>query len=436
MRNWPDKLLITSIILLLAVQACQKVDVEYGEPDYENDPDVAYYENFKTVVETYKVDSFRTSSANLFTIGYHIDPYVGVTTAASFAELRLPGGNPVANARVVFDSLQLILVPNGQFYGDSTQQVTLNVFRLAQSIRNKEETGFYNTSSFALAERIGSKTMNLAGKTGSSISIRLSDALGQELLEKFVTSSTEVSDSSNFHQYFKGICIAADSSVTNTVAAFSNSDQVLMRLTYHENALYPTYKQIDFSFNSDRQFSRIQMRTTSPDLTAVIPGRAQLLSSTETGGKSFLHNSFGSYIKINFPTLMTLKENHPYMRVLRAVMIITPLSESQVFPYRLPAAINLYSTDQTNTPVSVFTNNDASNPTLLTGDLVVDRLYGKNTFYSYDITNFINSKLAEGAFSQSALLLTPSSGGFGNGFDRLIIQGEKAVQLKLYVLGL
>jgi hypothetical protein len=436
MRNWTNRFLIVTVFLVIVLQACEKVDVEYGEPDYANDPNVVYYDNFKTVVDTYKVDSFRTSGANLFTVGYHIDPNVGVTTAASYAELQLPGENPVANASVVFDSLQLILVPNGRFYGDSTKPLTLNIFRLAQNIRNREATGFYNTSSFTLAERIGSKTVTLSGKTGSSVSIRLSDALGQELLEKFVTSSTEVSDSSNFQQYFKGICIEADSTVTNTVAAFSNTDQVLMRLTYHEKGLFATYKQIDFSFNSERQFSRIQMRTTSPDLAAVIPNRTQLLNSSVTGGKSFLHNSFGSYIKINFPTLLTLKESHPYMRVLKAMMIITPTSESQLFPYRLPPAVNLYSTDQTNTPVAVFTNNDPSNPVLLTGDLVVDQLYGKNTYYSYDITNFINSKLAEGTFSQSALLLTPSSGGFGTGFDRLMIQGDKAVQIKLYVLGL
>lgn len=437
MRKWPESFLVLMFVLLTVMQACQKIDVDYGEPDYTNDPDVTYYDNFKSETATYIVDSFSTSNLQLFTIGYHNDPFTGVTTAASYAELQLPGENPVANASVVFDSLQLILVPKGTFYGDSTQPLTLNVFRLAENIRSKTTTDFYNTSSFALADQIGSKTINLTNKTGSAVSIRLSDAVGQELLEKFVTSSIEVSDSSNFYQYFKGICITADSTVTSTVTSFgSNTESVLMRLTYHEKGLYPTYKNIDFGFTSGRQFSRIQMRTTSANLASMIPGKSQLLSSTVTGGNSYLHNSLGAYIKINFPTLLTLKEEHPYMRVLKAVMIIKPKVETWTFPYRLPAAVNLYSTDQTNTPLAVFTNNDASNPVLLTGDLVIDQLYGKNTYYSYDITGFINNKLAEGQFSQSAILLTPSSGGFGNGFDRLIIQGGNSVQLKLYVLGL
>jgi hypothetical protein len=437
MRKWPESFLMLMFVLLMVMQACQKIDVDYGEPDYTNDPNVTYYDNFKSKTATYIVDSFSTSDLQLFTIGYHKDPYIGVTTAASYAELQLPGENPVANASVVFDSLQLILVPKGTFYGDSTQPLTLNVFRLAENIRSKTTTVFYNTSTFALADKIGSKTINLTNKTGSVVSIRLSDAVGQELLDKFVTSSIEVSDSSNFYQYFKGLCISADSTVTNTVASFgSTTEQVLMRLTYHEKGLYATYKNIDFGFTSGRQFSRIQVRTTNTNLSSVIPGISQLLSSTVTGGNSYLHTSLGSYIRINFPTLLTLKEEHPYMRVLKAVMIIKPKNETWAFSYRLPAAVNLYSTDQTNIPIAVFTDNDASNPTLLTGDLVVDQLYGKNTYYSYDITSFINSKIAEGQFSQSALLLTPSSGGFGNGFDRLIIQGENSVQLKLYVLGL
>jgi hypothetical protein len=437
MRKWPESFLVLLFVLLFTIQACQKIDVDYGEPDYTNDPNVTYYDNYKSEVATYKVDSFATSNTQVFTVGYHNDPSIGVTTAASYAELQLPGENPVANASVVFDSLQLILVPKGTFYGDSTQPLTLNVFRLAENIRSKTTTDFYNTSTFTLADQIGSKTIHLTNKAGSVVSIRLSDAVGQELLDKFVTSSIEVSDSSNFYQYFKGICITVDSTVTNTVTSFgSNAESVLMRLTYHEKGLYPTYKNLDFGFTNGRQFSRIQVRTTNANLSSVIPDISQLLSSTVTGGNSYLHTSLGSYIRINFPTLLTLKEEHPYMRVLKAVMIIKPKTETWTLPYRLPPAVNLYSTDQTNTPVAVFTTNDASNPTLLTGDLVIDQLYGKNTYYSYDITSFINSKIAEGQFSKSALLLTPSSGGFGNGFDRLIIQGENSVQLKLYVLGL
>lgn len=422
---------------LFMIQSCQKVDIEFAEPDYTNDPNVTYYANYETETGTYKVDSFVTSASQLFTVGYHNDSYMGVTTAASFAELQLPGENPVANAGVVFDSLQLLLVPKGSFYGDSAVPFTFNVYRLTQNIRSKTSADFYNTSSFDhAAEKIGSQTVQLSNKTGTTVSIRLSDALGQELLNKFVTSAVEVSDSSNFYQYFKGICIAADSTSTKAVTSFSGGTETLMRLTYHEKGLYTTYKHIDFVYTNARQFNRIRFRTTNSNLSAAVAGKAQLLSSEVTGGYSYLNSSFGSYIRIGFPTLLALKEKHPSLRVLSAVMLVKPYAGSWALPYRLPPALNLYSTDAGNLPIASFTNNDASNPVLLTGDLVIDQLYGKNTYYSYDITSFINAKIAEGQFSQSAVLIAPASSGFNDGFNRLMLQGKNSVQLKLYVLAL
>lgn len=437
MRIWTVLCWAIWSVLFVLLHSCQKADVYYGEPDYTNDPDVTFYNNFETETGTYKVDSFVTSGKQLFTVGYHNDVFMGVTTAASFAELQLPGENPVANAGVVFDSLQLILVPNGNFYGDSTVPFTFNVFRLSQNIRSKTDVNFYNSSSFTyMADKIGSQTVNLSNKTGNALSVRMSDALGKELLEKFVTSAVEVSDSSNFYQYFKGIYITADSVTTKAVASFSSGTGTLMRLTYHEKGLYASYKHLDFAYTNNRQFNRIQFRATNPNLSAVVTGKSQLLDSEVTGGYSYLNSSFGSYIRVGFPSLLTLKEKHPNMRVLSAVMLVKPHSSTWTLPYRLPAAVNIYSTDNTNMPVTAFTNNDASNPVLLTGNLVIDQLNGKDTYYSYDITSFVNSKIAEGQFSKSAILLAPATSGFNDGFHRLILQGENSIQLKLYVLGL
>ncbi|MFY7840955.1 MAG: DUF4270 family protein [Lacibacter sp.] len=437
MCKWTVQFCATLFVWLLLLQSCQKVDIDFAEPDYTNDPDVTYYNNFETETGTYKVDSFVTSGSSLFTIGYNNDPYMGVTTATSYAELQLPGANPVANASVVFDSLQLLLIPKGNFSGDSSVPFTFNVYRLSQNIRNKTSVDYYNTSSFAhYSEKIGSQTVNLSNKTGTTVAVRLSDALGQELLDKFVTSAIEVSDSSNFYEYFKGICIAADSSSTKAVTSFSSGTETLVRLTYHEKGLYTTYKHLDFVYTNSRQFNRIQFRTTTTNLAAAVSGKSQLLSSEVTGGYSYLNSCFGSYIRIGFPTLLTLKEKNPDIRVLNAKLIVRPHSSTWASPFQLPSSLYLYSTDNTNLPVAAFTNNDASNPVMLTGDLVIDKLYGKDTYYSYDVTTFINAKIAEGQFSQSAILLAPASGSFNDGFHRFILQGDNSVQLQLYVLGL
>ena len=143
-------------------------------------------------------------------------------------------------------------------------------------------------------------------------------------------------------------------------------------------------------------------------------------------------------IKISFPDLLTLKELHPYIKIMKAVLLVKPDSRSSVFPYLLPAELNLYTTDETNVLISGIYDGNTT-PALQTGSLYIDALYGENTSYSYDITSFINTKLAEGQFSKSALLLSPSVSSLDAGPQRLIVNDETAgrsVQLKLYVLGL
>ena len=121
----------------------------------------------------------------------------------------------------------------------------------------------------------------------------------------------------------------------------------------------------------------------------------------------------------------------------KAILQIKPDYRSMVFPYQLPQTLSLYSTDQNNA-LSAGTFDDGTT-TLQTGNLVIDNLYGQNTYYSYDITTFINTKITEGQFSTSALLLHPMLSSYDAGTQRLILHdqaGNQSVQLKLYVLGL
>ena len=142
-------------------------------------------------------------------------------------------------------------------------------------------------------------------------------------------------------------------------------------------------------------------------------------------------------VKINIPDLLSLKELHPFVQVLKAELILRPAPGTYSYPYQLPPALSLYSTDESNALTAQLT--DASGQSTLTGDLVIDLLYGEQTFYSFDITSFIKSVISEGQFSKSALMLTASSGTSETSLERLVINDQtlaKGIQLKLHVLGL
>jgi hypothetical protein len=427
------------LLLLLAV-SCQKVDISFGASPSATDPNVTFFDNYSTSIATAKPDSFISSSHSVMSIGYHYDSVFGVVKAGSFAQISFPSTNPVLYKQVTFDSLELIIKPSGSFYGDSTTPMKINVYRLTQNIRNAaNDDVYYNTTAFNYdPSAIGSQLVSLNGKTGTGIHIRLSNALGQEWLTKFTTNDDAISSAEKFVDYFRGIYVTSDSVVTKSLAYFNiPQDSMLIRMSYHENSIYAIPKQFDFSYTAAKQFNTISFRHTTTAFASFVNNKKQLIESTAAGNKAYLNNNLGSSIRITFPDLLNLKELHPYIKVVKAVLVIKPDVKSRTFPYQLPANLLLYTTDDTNLPLTGVYEPGTSS--LLTGNLVVDQLYGENTYYSYDITGFINTKISDGEFSKTALLLYPSVTSFDGSIQRLIVDDQtngKSVQLKLYVLGL
>lgn len=429
-------------ITLIILASCEKVNVTFGAEVLETDPNITYFDNYKVDVATFKYDSFRTNSNEEFVMGYHFDPVFGIVKAGTFAQVSLPSTNTIGGTTlpVVYDSLELIIKRSGELYGDSSRPIRINIYQLTENINNSSGDYYYNTSSFSYNPApIGQQTISLYGRAGTSIHIKLSDVLGQDLFAKFKNKSDEISTQEKFINYFKGIYLNTDSVITNSLAYFSVlDDSALIRLTYHENGTYPEKKQLDFTYTKDRQFNNISFRHLNPNFSAFINKKAQVIPSSSSGDQSFLNSNLGSAVRITFPTLLNLKELYPYIKVVRAILVVKPDSASYSFPYQLPASLNLYSTDATNTlGLGIYYSDYTSG--LQTGNLFIDYLYGENTNYIYDITSFINTKITDGQFSTSALLLYPSLDNLDGGIQRLIVNNKNnkhSIQLKLYVLGL
>ncbi|MFT3904635.1 MAG: hypothetical protein QM727_15795 [Niabella sp.] len=71
----------------------------------------------------------------------------------------------------------------------------------------------------------------------------------------------------------------------------------------------------------------------------------------------------------------------------------------------------------------------------------IDNVYPENSSYTFDITYFVNLKLAKGLSSKSKLLLSPTQSSNDAAIQRLIVNNQQSsspspMQLKLYVLGL
>lgn len=435
------KLLLSFSILLYVLAGCTKTDINFTDNGTDNDPNIVYYDNYPVEIATYKVDSFLSSGHSVFTVGYHADPIFGKINAASYTEIELPTENPLKNQNVTFDSLVVVLQPNGSYYGDTTLPVHLTVKRLTENIKNEDDDNndYYSPRTFSTETTLlGQKTTVIRPSKDTLISIRLPYATGLDLFQKLKSDAAEIQDNASFIKYFKGLRIGVDTLLTNTLYYFlTHSSGVIMRLHYRLNGTVSIEKTLNFYSNLNKQYNYIHVNQPSGIYSIFTPFKRQLKSSSLTGNKAYLNSNAGSYIKVSFPNLLTLKELYPYVKVLKAELIIKPSPGSYSSPYQLPPVLNLYTTDDDNRPLQMLS--DPSGQYELTGNLIIDNLYGVETKYSYDITSYLKSLIDAGEFSRSALLLTPPSIFTDASVNRLVVNNQQlsnSIQLKLYVLGL
>lgn len=428
------------ILLICLVTGCRKTDILLEDETDLSDPAITYYDNYPVNLSTFKTDTFITSGHSVFTIGYHPDACFGNVEGASYSEILLPDANPIKGQPVIFDSIDLVLVPGGNYYGDTTRPVHFTVNRLTENISNiNEDTRYYNVRRFSTDPvAIGTRSLVIRPNKDTAVRIRLSDALGLELFQKLKTNAAEIQSQSAFRQYLKGIRIGVDTSLTRSLYYFPiPSDSMLIQLHYRLNGVTYTEKTLDFKINASVQYNYLNSDLQYSPLQVFTGYKKQLKASSLTGHRAYLNGNLGTMIKINIPDLLTLKEKYPYMSVLKAELIIRPAPGTYSYPYTLPEALYLYSTDEGNTLQTQLT--DATAQAALTGDLSIDELYGEKTFYSYDITSFIKSVISEGQFSKMSLMLTGVTGTTDTKLERLVINDQtmnQGIQLKLYVLGL
>jgi hypothetical protein len=434
---------ITRIIFLLAVLAifflagCQKPSINFGNSFTNTNPtNIIVVDTFSVDISTVLVDSFQTSGSGSLLLGRYQDSAFGKITAGSFLEVAPPLNLPTISNLAGYDSLVLILRPNKTFYGDTTQKQRYIVSQLASIIQlPPTQPVFYNISSIPYdPSPLGSAdvtvnpglpfTSQLARDT---FKIRLSDTRGQEIFRMLLNKSDTVRNTNYFMAYFKGLYISPDSNSLGAVYGFR--DSVIMRLYYHEPGVFLNYKFADFLVNNkSHQFNHVWFDRSGTNLSA-LNGSNREIPSTATNDVSYIQSITGVETKIRFPNLWKLPQFPDYLSVLRAVLIVKPVQGSYSPSLPLPAQLQPYTTDQ---------NNLLGFPESTNGSLVTDYIYGANTAYTYDLTNYIRQQIPMGATvnSQTGLMLVIPSPASNTTFNRVII-GDKFnkktnIVLKIY----
>jgi hypothetical protein len=414
------------LLLSVFLFSCKKVDIKFGDQLLDNGyTQIIKVDSFNVDLTTIHLDSFVTSNSGVSLIGGYADPYFGKINTQCFTEMAPPIFID-SFAGTTFDSICLLMVPNRTFYGDSSQPITLNVHRVNQIINAYDEdfSRIYNNRQFTVNPTpLGSKTVYVRPTRRDSIKIRLSDDLGREFLSKLKDpNDKDMKTLDAFVKYFNGIRVSAGS---NTQFAFGCKDSLVIRMYYKKPDLFLRSKNFDISMGAKihhyNQISVDRTGTVLKDLAA----KKQLHSSL-TGNAAYSLYIGGAITKVRFNSIRDLLKIPNYTKIIRATLVVRPLKGSYSPNYALPPLVRLASTNINNQigfDLAFFVNG-SSNPQY--GSLEVDYLYGENTSYAYDVTNYVALIAGDPTTSNNAgLLMLPPSFSMETTFNRLVV-GDKS----------
>lgn len=432
----PTYLLLISLLTVLA--GCEKKSIAFGENLAESYTNIIVIDTLAPLISTIRSDSFVTSNTGTVLLGNYKDEIFGSVNARSFFQFSIPSATEIPKD-AIFDSLTLKLSLTKQYYGDTNIVQLISVHELNAKLEyGGENTGFYNTSAVSYSDiSLGSKEFSPKPNKIDSLEIRLSDAKGQEFLNRLEDKTAELTDENSFLQYFKGLAITT-AATPSSIIAYSATDTTLkMRLYYKERGVVFSNKFVDFNLaNPELQFNQVAVDRSS-SILSTIPKNSEI-SSAQLGHASYLQSATGILAKIRFPSLPDLLQIKKTGKILKAQLIIKPLAGSFNSLYRLPTELNLFTTDKTNAFGAALTDNTTTTATTQNGNLYIDDLYGENTSYTYDITTYLQQQITLNPNLENGLLLYPPSATAANTFNRLIIgdntTGKSKIQVKIFFL--
>ena len=216
-RKNKNSLPVFLIILLVVSVSCQRTEFNVGQTFIHTNSNITLVDTVSAVLSTVFLDSVATSGKGVILAGKYKDNQnpngfnIGYVKASSYFELGLPPFLSTATpppSYSVFDSVVLTLYYSNYYYGDTNRPQTISAYQLTEQLTGytNVDGNFYNTTSFPYNNvPLGTQTFTPHPVAKTSMSIRLSDALGKQLLSYQINGNYNFSSQAIFLDYFNGI---------------------------------------------------------------------------------------------------------------------------------------------------------------------------------------------------------------------------------------
>lgn len=293
-----------------------------------------------TTISAYSVleDTINTTKLSANVLGSLHDPVFGNSSADIYAQFDLSGTSTTFGTDATLDSAVLTLQISS-YYGDTTSKVDIRAYQLSEDLNSS--TRYYQTSTashnsnalnYSLSGYSINPTSSIVIDTGTyspHLRIRLSQEFGQYLLD----NQSQMSSSTVFKNFFKGLCISAVAHTGNTgYMLISSMTSSLTGITLYYHTARKASAKYTFPCKSScarfTHFEHDYNASTNSDFNQEI-----LMGQTNIGAsKLFVQATGGVKTKIKFPYLKdAFKSVNNRVVINRAELVITNVEPDEVY---------------------------------------------------------------------------------------------------------
>ncbi len=233
------------LLMALVLQSCRD-DLTIGKnlipgSDYLN---AIFTDTITLFTKTVREDSLNARDLNQYLLGAMTDDVFGKSYSAIFSQVRLNTAGISFNDTAFVDSA-ILSIPYAAYYGDKNAFHFIRVYQLTDTISSAEDVKYVSNQTFPFNSTPLGQRLHFSINADSSFTednvkydaamrIRLSDALGQDILNQ--TADGAFKNNTEFKKYIKGLLIAPDTALgfaKGMLGLNIRSDQSFLVVYYH-----------------------------------------------------------------------------------------------------------------------------------------------------------------------------------------------------------
>lgn len=433
------KILYSLLAGLLACYACQDNNSSLGSSLVESSFYNVFINSCTVDLSTILLDSIETREDTIGHFGHYADTLWGEVTATYYAEFTKNTFSTTDGHDYQFDSLVLSMTPSGHYWGDTLTPQYISVYRLKQPIVLDNDEDLYNTTVMA-TEDVPLTRFSYLPQPGRQreVEVRLPDAMGRQLLTDILVEDTYLDTQESFKKVFPGLALVAETSGSCITGFLVNDSSMTLNLHYRDISNQTTESELIFSVNTEYAYTGVRHNPTGTALDNLQSGIENLIHASSMGNRAYLQGLTGYYNQIEFPDLNELQSKGEIVSVESATLYLYPLARSYNEVSQLPEEVRIYITDENNVLEDYVYGSDGV--TVQTGNLTIDEMYGRETYYSFDLTEFIRNNFGTSGTRRQKLLMSLTDEEMATTFNQVVFtalpgqdrQCRLDVRLKIY----